>query len=72
MEKSDLDIINKEKDTDYELAKLWEDHLSLDAEIANLEKATSEIVNHAKINELKKEKLQGRDKLEVILAKYRT
>ncbi|MCD6319047.1 MAG: DUF465 domain-containing protein [Candidatus Desulfofervidaceae bacterium] len=72
MEQWEIDLINKLKDKDEELRKLWEEHLELEKKIEEYHKRiylTPE--EEVEKNRLKKIKLAGKDRLHAILNKYR-
>ncbi|MBT4287938.1 MAG: DUF465 domain-containing protein [Deltaproteobacteria bacterium] len=72
MEKKDLELIEKHRKTNYDLDRLYEAHLKLDNEVSELESKsflTPEEKKHIAV--LKKTKLDGRDKIELILQTLR-
>ena len=72
MEKKDLELIEKNRETNYDLARLYEAHVKLDSEVLELESKsflTPEEKSHVAV--LKKTKLDGRDKIEIILQTLR-
>ena len=72
MEKKDLELIEKHRKDNYQLDRLWKEHLKLDERIEKLEAAKGLGANEEKeLHQLKKDKLEGRDKLEQILAGLR-
>jgi uncharacterized protein YdcH (DUF465 family) len=72
MEKRDLELIEKYSPRDEVLARLYNDHLLFESELSELEKRTYLTPEEeARIKELKKKKLLGKDRIEAILRKYR-
>lgn len=72
MEPKDLELIHEYSTRDAILAQLWQEHLTLERQLSKLESKpylTSE--EQVERNRIKKLKLLGRDKIEVILARYR-
>jgi uncharacterized protein len=72
MEKKDLELIEKHRETNYDLDRLYQEHLKLDGEVTELESKhflTPEEKKQVAI--LKKTKLDGRDKIETILQTLR-
>lgn len=72
MEAADLELIEKYKQENYELERLWTEHLDFEEKIEKLEGVT--VLTSAEeqdLHKLKKLKLQGRDELEEILKTYR-
>jgi len=72
MEKKDIELIEKNRETNYDLDRLYEAHVKLDSEVSELESKgflTPEEKNHVAV--LKKTKLDGRDKIELILQTLR-
>lgn len=73
MESQDVALIEQASRQDQVLAQLWEEHLALEHQLSKLERkpylTTEEQVER---NRIKKIKLAGRDKIESILAHYRT
>jgi uncharacterized protein len=72
METSDLQLIERWKDKDPELKKLWEAHLEMEDQLEEFNKrvymSTEEQMQQ---KALKKKKLQGRTQIERILLNYR-
>jgi len=72
MEKSDLELIEKWKDKDLELQRLWEEHCDFEEQLASFNKRVyltpSEELER---KTLQKKKLKGRDLLERVLARLR-
>jgi len=72
LEKKDLELIELHRKTNYDLEKLFQEHIVLESEIDKLEAVkvltTSE---EKKLHKFKKDKLDGRDKIEKILKKLR-
>ncbi len=73
MEDTDLQLIRRIIPKDQELKKLWDEHLDYEEKLDQLNKrrylSTEEEVRRKEIQKLK---LQGKDKIEEILRKYRT
>jgi uncharacterized protein YdcH (DUF465 family) len=72
MEMRDLDLIEKWKDRDPELKKLWEEHLEFEEQLERFNSrvylSTTEEVER---KTLQKKKLKGRDDIERILRRIR-
>jgi uncharacterized protein len=72
MEDTDLQLIRKLIPKDQELKRLWDEHLDYEVKLDQFNKrrylSTEEEVRR---KELQKLKLQGKDKIEEILRKYR-
>ena len=71
MEKKDQDLIGRLLDEDEEFRKLHEEHRELEEKIEELLKRPPSTEIHFEIESLKKQKLVGKDKMELILTKYR-
>lgn len=72
MEKRDLELIEKHRETNYDLDRLYEEHIRLDTEVAELESKKYLTPEEKKqVAVLKKTKLDGRDKIEIILQTLR-
>jgi uncharacterized protein YdcH (DUF465 family) len=72
MEQRDLELIKKFSSTDNLLSDLYKEHLKYEHEIEKLEnKSYLTIDEQMKRMELKKKKLAGKDKIELILRDYR-
>ncbi len=72
MEKRDLDLINKYISVDDELRAFVEEHRHFEELLENYtDRAYLTPEEEAEEKQLKKLKLQGRDRIERILAKYR-
>ena len=72
MEQKDLDLIERWKDKDVELKKLWQEHLEFEEQLQAFNKRvylspTEEVERKT----LQKKKLKGRDQIERILIKLR-
>lgn len=72
MEKTDLELIDKWKERDPDLRKLWEEHLEFEEQLESFNKRvylspTEELERKT----LQKKKLHGRDQIERILARIR-
>ena len=72
MEDTDLQLIRKIIPRDQDLKRLWDEHLDYEEKLGQFNKrrylSTEEEVRR---KELQKLKLQGKDKIEEILRKYR-
>ena len=72
MEQRDLDLIERWKDQDSELKKLWQEHLEYEEQLESFNKrvylSPSEELERKTIQ---KKKLKGRDQLERILVRLR-
>jgi uncharacterized protein len=72
MEETDLQLIRKIIPKDQDLKKLWDEHLDYEEKLDQLNKrrylSTEEEIRRKEIQKLK---LQGKDKIEEILRKYR-
>ncbi len=73
MERRDIELIEKHSSSDSVLAKLYKEHLDYERELEKLENK-SYLSNDEQLRraEVKKLKLAGKDKLEMILKKYRS
>lgn len=72
MDQSDLELIAAHKDSDAELAALYEEHLAFEKILEKLEnKPFRTPSDDMEIKDLKKKKLAGKTKMEAILMKYR-
>lgn len=72
MEAADLELIEKYKQENYELERLWSEHLEFEEKIDKLEAATAlSAAEEQDLHKLKKMKLQGRDDIENILKTLR-
>ncbi len=72
MEKQDLELIEKNRGSNYELDRLYTEHLELDKEVARLEQIKIQTPEEQKqLSVLKRTKLEGRDKIEIILETLR-
>jgi len=72
MEHRDLELIKKFSSTDPILADLYKKHMEYEQEIEKLEnKSYLTSTEQMRRMELKKQKLAGKDKIEMILQKYR-
>jgi uncharacterized protein len=73
MEETDLQLIRKLIPKDRELKQLWDEHLEYEEKLEQFNKrrylSTEEEMRR---KELQKLKLQGKDKIEGILRKYRS
>jgi len=72
MEKSDIELVEKHRATNYELDRLYREHIKFEGKIEDLEARKGLSANESKeLVELKKLKLTGRDKIEDILKTLR-
>ncbi len=72
MEKADLTLIEKHRKDNYQLDKLFKEHLELKERIHKMEGAKGLGANEEKeLHLLKKKKLDGREKLEDLLKELR-
>lgn len=72
MEERDLELIEQHRKTNYELDKLYQDHVKLDAEVDKLElQRVLTPEDEKKLATMKREKLDGRDQIENILKTLR-
>ncbi len=72
MEERDLNIIQQLISQDEELAKLWQEHLSLERRLEEMiQRPYLSPEEEMEAKRLKKLKLAGRDKIEEILAAHR-
>jgi len=72
LEQNDLALIEKFRKTNYDLDRLYRDHLMLEDKINSLEAASGlGAEEQKKLNSLKKTKLSGRDRMEAILRPLR-
>ncbi len=72
MEKEDLELINQLTDRDPELKKFWDDHLEYERLLEEFNRrpylTAAETMERKRLQKLK---LAGRDRMELILVKYR-
>ena len=71
METRDQDLIDRLLAEDGEFKKLYQEHQELEERIEDLQKRPPSTEIHFEIENLKKQKLIGKDKMELILTKYR-
>lgn len=72
MEQYELELIAKYGEKDEELKKLWEQHLEYEKEVERLEnKPYLTPQDELELKKIKKLKLAGKTKIQVILEKYR-
>ncbi|MBI4211078.1 MAG: DUF465 domain-containing protein [Deltaproteobacteria bacterium] len=72
MEKQDLALIEQHLATDVSLKKLYDEHVAFEKKLEKLNrKPFLSAEEEAEKKRLQKVKLQGRDKIEHILAQYR-
>ncbi|MDF1525578.1 MAG: YdcH family protein [bacterium] len=70
MSKARQDLIKRILEEDEEYRDLHEKHLAFEEQIQELQKRPPSTEIHFEIEGLKKQKLQGKDKMERILTKY--
>lgn len=71
MDTKDQDLVIRLLDEDEEFNKLYREHQDLEEKIEELLKRPPSTEIHFEIENLKKQKLIGKDKMELILTKYR-
>ena len=72
MEKTDLELIEKWKEKDPDLRKLWEEHLEFEEQLESFNKRVYlSPTEQMERKTLQKKKLQGRDQIERILSRIR-
>ena len=71
MDTRDQDLITRLLHQDEEFKKLYQEHQELEERIEELLKRPPSTEIHFEIENLKKQKLIGKDKMELILTKYR-
>lgn len=72
MEPKDIELIEHYRGGDAILGQLWEEHVTLERQLSKLEnKPFLSAEEQLERNRIKKLKLAGRDKMEVILTHYR-
>ncbi|RQD61790.1 MAG: DUF465 domain-containing protein [Desulfonatronovibrio sp. MSAO_Bac4] len=72
MEQYELELIAKYGESDEELKKLWDDHLSYEKILEKYEsKSFLTPVEDQEVKELKKKKLTGKTRMHAILDKYK-
>lgn len=72
MESADLQLIEKHMDQDYELKALYEQHVEYEKILEKFEgRAYLSPTQTQEIKQLKKKKLAGKTKLQLLLDKYR-
>ena len=71
MENRDRDLIDRLLKEDGEFRRLYEEHEKYEERIEELLKRPSSTEIHFEIESLKKQKLAGKDKMELILTRYR-
>ncbi len=71
MSNTDQELINRVLEEDAEFRKLYEQHQAFEEKIEELLKRPVTTELHFEIETLKKQKLQGKDKMERILTRYR-
>jgi uncharacterized protein YdcH (DUF465 family) len=72
MEERDMELIKKYSVTDEELKSLWEDHVLYQKQVDKLESRPYRTpVEEQTLKQLKKQKLEGKTRLESLLGKYR-
>ena len=72
MDSHDLELITKHSESDAELRALYADHVAFEKMIEKLEsKSYHNPIELQEIKELKKKKLAGKTRLELMLVNYR-
>ena len=72
MDANDLELIHRLREKDEELARLWREHQELEAQLDSLgRRSYLSPQDQMELKRLKKIKLAGRDRMEVILANHR-
>lgn len=72
MEQYELELIAKYGESDEELKKLWDDHISYEKILEKYEsKPFLTPVEEQEVKELKKKKLTGKTRMHTILDKYK-
>jgi uncharacterized protein YdcH (DUF465 family) len=72
MEDRDVELIRKYSATDEELKGLWEDHILYQKQVDKLESRPYRTpVEEQTLKQLKKQKLDGKTRLESLLSAYR-
>ena len=71
MSETKQDLIKRLLEEDDEYRKLYEEHIAFEEKIEELQKRPPSTEIHFEIESLKKQKLQGKDKMERILVKHR-
>lgn len=72
MEQRDLELINKYKNSDNQLGKLYNEHVDFEKQLDQYNNKSYLTANDEMQRKmLQKKKLLGRDQIETILAKYR-
>lgn len=72
MEERDIQLIEKYSTTDPDLKDLWEDHLLYQKQVDKLETRPYRTPSEEQtLKQLKKQKLEGKTRLESLLDKYR-
>jgi len=71
MNNPDQDLIKRLLEEDEEYRKLYEEHLAFEERIEELQRRPPSTEIYFEIENLKKQKLQGKDKMERILVKHR-
>ncbi len=71
MSKTKQELIKRLLEENEEYKKLHEDHLAFEEKLKSLQKRPTSTDLHFEIETLKKQKLQGKDKMERILIRHR-
>lgn len=72
MEERDIQIIEEHSASDQELKVLWEDHVLYEKQVDKLESRPYRTPTEEQtLKQLKKQKLDGKTRLDAILSKYR-
>lgn len=72
MEARDLELLEKYLPQDLELKNLWDEHIIFEKQMVKLENKIVRTPNEeTTLKEIKKQKLDGKTKLQIILDRYR-
>ena len=72
MEERDIQLIEKHSATDPDLKALWDDHILYQKQVDKLEARPYRTpMEEQTLKQLKKQKLDGKTRLELLLGKYR-
>ncbi len=73
MEQRDIELLEKYSQHDAELKTLWEEHLLYEQQLEKLEKKSFLSPSEEKVvKDIKKKKLSGKTKIQLILDRYAT
>lgn len=72
MEQRDLLLLEKYADSDPELKEIWNDHILYEKQVEKLDaRAYRTPLEDQTLKQLKKQKLEGKTRLDALLEKYR-